>query len=224
MTKFCIPVQAKTVKELVSRSKIVATKADIVELWLDQLKPSELAKLEPKLIISSIKKPILVVNKTKAEKGKWQGTEKERLSLLYEFGIAGAAYIDVGLSTNSNHLKTLIKSLPKVKFIVSWHDFAKTPSLNVLEKLLNKAKKLDPDFIKIVTTAKKSADNQIIAELCLKHKTLQKKLIAFCMGKYGKVSRVDLLKHKSPIIYAAIDAKSKSALGQLTINEYKNLI
>jgi 3-dehydroquinate dehydratase type I len=77
--------------------------------------------------------------------------------------------------------------------------------------------------IKIVSFARSWEDNLTILSLIPFAKARKQEIIAFCMGKKGKVSRLF-----SPILgaawtYASLNKVKASAPGQLTVREIKDI-
>lgn len=210
----CCSLTPKTAKEAIRNMEKTSKLADIIELRIDYIKDIG-AKALKKILESKIK-PIIVTNRKKSEKGNFKGNEKHRIKLLGEAIELNADYVDIEYGTDKKLIKKLIDKKNKTKIIISYHNFKKTP--NNLSDIYNKIKKLNPDVIKIVTFANSINDNFRIFEL-LKNKKENEKIIAFCMGEYGQISRILSLKYGSFLTYCAFERKKQSAQGQLTINE-----
>jgi 3-dehydroquinate dehydratase-1 len=107
----------------------------------------------------------------------------------------------------------------KVPVLVSWHDFAKTPSNDELADMLSEMR-VYSNFVKVVTTAKSTADSLRILEL-YEH-TLGLNAVIFAMGEAGIVSRIlCTILGAAPFTYASLD--EAVAPGQLTVREMKSL-
>ena len=220
MALICIPIRAQTVPELKKIIKKTEKNADIIELWVDSLangqKPAELMKL--------IRKPVIIVNKGKEEKGRFRGGESTRVKILSSYLKAGAAFVDVALETDPHLLKDLLKSRRKnSKVILSYHDFRSTPSLETLRKIRDRGFRLGADIVKIATTCNKMEDNLVILNLLMDSAKSQKPCIALCMGEKGRISRLLASACGSYIIYLAPDGKNRTAPGQLTLDEYSRI-
>jgi len=192
-----------------------AKDADLAELRLDYIKNINNAKL--KNLMQNCRKPVIVTNRKKSEGGFFNGNENKRIETLKNALELGADYVDVEYSSDKKSIRDLIHNKRKTKIIVSYHDFEKTPG--DINKIYVRIKKLNPDFIKIVTNARSVADNFRIFDLIRKANKEKRKIIAFCMGDYGKFSRILSIIFGSQITYASISKRKESASGQLTINE-----
>lgn len=221
MTLIAIPIRAKSLPLLQKKVKAASAKADIIEVWLDQL-PAATTSAQIKKITG---KSIIIVNKPKREKGDWTGSEAARVNRLKEFVNGQAAYVDIGLNTDVRFINELIKCKKKgTKIIVSFHDFKKTPSEEQLWKLIKKGFALGADVVKIATYANSYGDSLKILNILNRAQKKKLNLVAMCMGKYGKITRVMGPILGSYLSFVALDGKTKTAPGQLTIDEYKKII
>ncbi len=109
--------------------------------------------------------------------------------------------------------------------ILSYHDYHGTPSLSVLWKIFQEARRKGADIVKIVTTAKKTEDNLIIFNLLATvRKQSKTPCIAHCMGEKGVPSRKRAADSGSFITYVAVDKASITAKGMMTLKEWKNTV
>ena len=217
MTLLCVPIQAKTKQELKRKIASAVPGADAVEIWVDHLQP-EISAFE---IRKMTRKPLIIVNKSKREKGKWKGTEAERIKRLMEFAHEGADYIDVDISTTAELIRKLIRNKKKSKIIISYHNFNQTPSERVLWDIIKKTVHIGADIVKIATFANKPEDNITILNILAEAKKRRLKVAAMCMGKHGKISRLYGSQLGSKLTYVALNSQQKTAPGQLTLDEYK---
>lgn len=211
----CIPIQSTTLAELKRRLQKVPVRADLVEVWIDHL-PTDINAQD---IIAASKKPLLIVNKPKREKGHWPGTEKQRIDRLKQFAQPGVRYLDIGVDTDPKLIKELIKNKKKSKIIISYHNFERTPSGTALEKIVKKGFRLGADIVKIATLAQKKEDNIEVLKLLKKKKSLA----VMCMGEKGKISRVAGPMLGSQLTFVSADEQAKTAPGQLTLKEYESI-
>ena len=104
------------------------------------------------------------------------------------------------------------------KFVVSWHDFKKTPNLPSLNKKLKNMKKFS-NHIKIVTMAKTVNDATRI--MSLYNNTSGIKLIAFSMGEEGRFTRILCLHMGSQFTYVSLG--TPIAPGQFSLDEIRKM-
>jgi 3-dehydroquinate dehydratase/shikimate dehydrogenase len=211
--KICIPITAKTAKDALAEMKEAEKFADIVEFRIDYMK--NISKGHLKKILKKKKREVIVTNRAKREGGKFMGNEKKRISLLRTAAELGADYIDVELSSGKKALSAIKGANSGTKTICSYHNFKKTPSMKELESIYRRIRKTGAYMAKIVVYANSINDNFKIFKL-LKGK---RRLVSFCMGVKGEMSRVLAPKYGSCITFASLGKGKESAPGQLTIRE-----
>ncbi len=107
----------------------------------------------------------------------------------------------------------------KTPILVSWHDYNATPDNDDLADTLSEMR-VYSNFVKVVTSAKNSAD--AIRLLSLYESTVGLNAIIFAMGEAGIISRVlCTVVGNAPFTYASLD--SALAPGQLTIGDMRKL-
>ena len=157
--------------------------------------------------------PVVVTCRRREDGGRWAGTEEDRRLVLRTAIISGADYVDLE--------RDIAKSIPrygKTRRIVSHHDFETTPD-NV-EEIWAEMAEMNPDIIKLVTTATSPSDCVRMLKLVAGAKI---PTIAFCMGEYGIPSRILCGKYGAPFTYAAFSAEREIAPGQLTFQQMKQI-
>lgn len=214
--KVCTTIAAKTSEEMGRKATLAfALGTDLVEFRVDMLEESPSSMV--KGLRRFARKAVITVRR-KEEGGGFRGSEAERLALISELSGLKPLYVDVELSTAVENPEWYgsLKSAPKK--IVSWHDFAGTPTLSALRKARRSAGELG-DVAKIVTTAKKVEDNGRVLKL---YEDEPESLIAFCMGEAGTASRLASLQLGSPVTYASLP-NEPVAPGQLSVSTVAGL-
>lgn len=212
----CIPIQARSLKDLKARAQKAERIADLIEVWIDYLPP----ETDARSIAACCSKPLIVVNKPRREKGLWKGSEKQRIERLQQFAVLGVAYIDIGIDTDLKLIQKLIKAKKRTKIIISYHNFKNTPEAKVLQQKVRRALNLGADVVKVATFARKPSDNLTVLNLLGK---IKKPMAAMCMGEHGKISRMVGLALGSHFTFVALDESKKSVPGQMTVKEYKTV-
>lgn len=216
--KICISIAEESINRAAAALIRANQLADLIELRLDYLSRPNLEELLPK-----VKKPLIVTNRLANEGGKFQGNEAERIGTLKKAINLGVPFIDIELASGRDNIYGLLHNQNQTSIIMSFHDFRKTGSYQELRMLLNKMVAWGANVSKIVTLARSWADNLPILNLVLYARQRQHKIVAFCLGEKGKISRI-----VSPLLggewtYAALQANKKCAPGQLTINELQEI-
>jgi 3-dehydroquinate dehydratase type I len=105
--------------------------------------------------------------------------------------------------------------------ILSFHNYSETPPAEQLTKILEAEKRLGCDICKIVTTARAPRDNLTVLGFLLREAATAR-LVSFAMGSDGVPSRVLSPWFGAEFTFAALSEKSKTADGQLTIDELRS--
>ena len=208
--RICVSILPKTMLEALRLiEKVEASNANFIEVRLDCLKNQhELADLATHGQIPKIATD-------------WSSrTEKEQRQMLLSAAKSGFEYVDIELSTPQ--LKDLIKELKALgaKPIVSFHKFNGSLSTSELNSILEKEISSGADVCKIVTTAKRIEDNLTILNFTSTASS-KTKLVCFCMGELGKVSRLLSPLFGGFFTFASLERGSETASGQMTIQEMK---
>ena len=192
--------------------------ADLIELRVDYLRNAGLG-----LLFQNRKKPFIVTHRRKEEGGRYRGDERKRLGVLQEAIDLGTDYVDVELATERSLLQGLIRNKRSTRIILSFHDFRKTPPPKELQKLLDQMVRLEADVVKIVSFARSWEDNLNILSLLPFAKERKQKIVAFCMGEKGKISRIFSPFLGAAWTYASLNQSKTSAPGQLTAQALKDI-
>jgi 3-dehydroquinate dehydratase type I len=215
--KICIPIVETTVEKALRSIKEAVRWADLIELRVDYLTGAKFERL-----LENRPKPLIVTNRKKEEGGKYKGEERKRLGILQEAIDLGTDYIDVEFAVERSFLQDLIKNKRETQIILSFHDFRKTPSSKELQRHCDQMIRLGADVIKIVPFARSWVDNLTILSLIPFAKERKQKIVAFCMGEKGKISRIFSPFLGAAWTYASLSKNRASAPGQLTIRELKD--
>lgn len=217
--KICIPIRETPFKKALLKIKKAQKYADFVEIWFDRFRSAT----EMKALMKASRKPVIAVCRGPVEKGSFEGTERERIALLEEAVHCGAAFMDCGIQTKLPHIKKIKTTCERfgAKLIISKHFWNDTPSLARLEATIKRAKKLGAAIVKIATTVKRWEDNVILFELTARAQAGGDRVVILGMGEKGKISRVGCPLLGGFLTYVALDQNSKTAAGQLTVQELR---
>lgn len=206
----CVSIARTRHKMVLAEHQALAQRgAKLIELRVDWLSR---APDVPRLL-KDRPTPVVVTCRRREDGGKWTGTEDERRTVLRTAIISGADYVDLE--------DDIAKSIPrygKTKRIISHHDFQVTP--DNLEEIWAEMAEMNPDIIKLVTTANSPSDCVRVLKLVSESKI---PTIGFCMGEFGILSRILCGRYGSPFTYGAFSAEREIAPGQLTFQQMKDL-
>ena len=215
--RICVSILPKNNLEALSLiEKAEKAKADFIEVRLDWLEISK--KLSD--ISASTKIPLIAANKLQSEKGYFSGTEIEWQQTLLFAVKSGFEYVDVNLSS-PKHIETIsqLKQLG-AKPIVSYHKFDGALSVTVMEDVLIRELASEASICKIVTTANHVEDNLPVLSF-VSSASSKAKLVCFCMGEQGKVSRLLSPMFGAFFTFASLENGSETAAGQMSIGEMR---
>jgi len=159
--------------------------------------------------LSKIKKPLIY----KVDKG----------SQIDENLTRKASYVDVEIDTSEEKIKNIKKINPKIKLIISFHDYSGTPKTEVLKKHYKKMIKMNPDIVKFATKANYVQDSFRMLEFLTYLQEKKQNSICVCMGEKGVITRMVGHLFGNKLMYFGSSQKTKTAEGQLTIKEFKSL-
>ena len=215
--RICVSILPKNnVEALNLIEKAEQAKVHLIEVRLDCLKFSQ--KLSD--LSASTKIPLIATIKLPIEKGFFAGTETERQHTLLYAAKNDFEYVDLDFSSTKQ--KEIINQLKLLgaKSIVSYHKFDGALNVSAMENILNEEIASGASICKIVTTAKQIKDNlpalNFVSSACNKAK-----LVCFCMGEHGKVSRLLSPLFGAFLTFASLEQGNETAVGQMSISEMR---
>jgi len=216
LMKICIPIKEKDLAKVNRRLLEASERADLAEIWLDQLNDADIENL-----ISKAPLPIVAVCKRKTEKGDYIGSYEDQSQMLIKAIKSGASYVDIPLYMPDKLNKKIVQESRKngVKVIISHHDFKKTPSYMEMLKMTSKMLKKGADIVKI---AVKSQNLQDAIQLISVGKMLKTPHILIGMGQKGILTRILTPTLGGEMMFAVMSKKGQTAEGQISVSELKN--
>lgn len=212
-TRICVSVYGENEENLVANIRRGFEKgADLAEVRLDLSGYSSVESLVAKL--RPFADRLVLTLRPVGEGGKSSLPAEERVKILKRLADIGPAYIDLELSTLKQHPADDFRGAG-VKVIASWHSFESTPDDGSLNNFCEECLK-QGDVAKVVTFSNGPRDNIRVISLYAKYPSTR--LIAFCMGEQGWITRILSMAADAPIAYAAL-GDAKTAPGQLTVEE-----
>ena len=164
----------------------------------------------------------VITIKPRTQGGLYSGSEEELCRSIEKWASIRPAYIDVDAAFVHVRPEILGKIRGEsVRTIISWHDFASTASTRMLLQNAEEALNIG-DVAKIVSTARSLEDNAKILRL-YGQVTSPHRLVAFCMGFRGQISRVLCLPLGSPFTYAYA-GRTRAAPGQPSLNALREVL
>jgi 3-dehydroquinate dehydratase/shikimate dehydrogenase len=224
----CVPVCVGRSEELRPAAERAAALADVVELRLDCLEPSELdgALGEIESLLQSPHTFIFTLRHTgqggvRAHADDARRAFRARLrGLLAAAGAPKRHFVD--LEFDDPAARALVKDFAAcARVICSQHDFEGVSA--DLDQLYERMDATGADALKIAVTARDATDCLPVFRLLARARREGRPLVALAMGEAGKVTRVLGPSRGSLLTYAASAASHETAPGQLTAEELRGL-
>uniref|UniRef100_A0A7J3VRT8 3-dehydroquinate dehydratase n=1 Tax=Caldiarchaeum subterraneum TaxID=311458 RepID=A0A7J3VRT8_CALS0 len=210
-TLVCVSVYGSDEDDLGRRvSYALSRGGDLAEARLDLTGVSSWERVYT--VLKPFSEKLILTLRPVDEGGKSMLTDSERLSVLAQLCRMRPAYVDIELKTAKNNDLGVLKQ--GCRLIVSWHG-GSTPDT---EKLVETAREClrYGDVAKIVTFSNGAEDN--LRMIMLYTHIPSERLVAFCMGEKGWITRIVSTAAGAPIAYAAMDEMA-TAPGQLPLTE-----
>lgn len=147
--------------------------------------------------------------------------DSQRLEMLKNAMLWGAAYVDIEFESNQEYFKAISEytvSLNK-KIIISYHNYNTTPPLQELEKIVSDIFRMGAHIAKIACTVSMPSHNAELLSLYSKYKSI----ISIGMDTKGKITRIAAPMLGAPFTYASLK-DFPSAPGQLAVDEMIELM
>ena len=212
--KICVAITGSTPADMMRNAEEIVRENHFVEFRLDYL-PNPLAII-PRLkqfLYERGEITAIATCRRAATGGKFKGTIPAELEVLEKAAQAGCHLIDIELQTAEHTKPAQMKKLRSfgAALIISHHDFEATRNLDaVFDRILP----FQPEFVKIVSTAKTLADNVTMMRF-LDRRRDEANIIGISMGEQGIISRVLGLRAGSVFTFAAAHAGEETGPGQI---------
>jgi len=212
--KICVAIIGTTVAEMVERATSATKETTFLEFRLDYLDKPLLAlpKLKHFLAERTEVTAIATCRRT-ANGGKFDGNLAAELEILIKAGGSGFHLVDLELESAQELKKAEFQKLREngAALIVSHHDFKQTKDL---DGIFARIAPFEPEFVKIVPTAKTLTDNVTLMRF-LERMNDHSNIIGTCMGDAGIISRVLGVRAGSAFTFASASAGEETAPGQI---------
>lgn len=208
--KIIVPLRPSNFEDFSSDLQRVDGRADMVEIWLDWLEDLE-AFLKAFKVMDKSDYQFLAVCKSEEEKGSFEGTSMERAEILKSFLEAGGDYVDLDYTRNDS---AAIEILPSEQLILSLHDFSGIPEVLDIESEAMTV--YNPAVYKFAVTTDTDVELGVFLDFVSKLPETMP-VILTTMGEQGTVGR-NMLEPRTWGAFYALDKKSKTASGQLTLD------
>jgi 3-dehydroquinate dehydratase type I len=214
----CIPILAKNTEEALVKITRANPIADILEFRLDVMDSYRIADM-----IQIASKPVMVTYRSAREGGKSSVSHETRTRCLLDAVEHGADFVDVEYSMPLESRRRVVEKLGS-RVIISIHLVNDTPPNETLEDILKNLAGTGAHIVKIVTRAREPMDNLRVLGLIPRAQKLGVRIISFCMGPLGRLSRIVSPLLGAYLTFASLGAGEESADGQIPAVEMKKML
>jgi 3-dehydroquinate dehydratase / shikimate dehydrogenase len=212
--KVCVAIIGSTAAEMLEKASAVVKETPFLEFRLDYLEKPLLAlpKFKHFFQDNTAATGIATCRRT-ANGGKFSSKVPDEIEILSKAAAAGFHIVDVELESAEAMKKGELQKLRDtgVALIISHHDFNATKDL---EGIYKRIAPFQPDFIKIVPTAKSLVDNVTLMRF-IERMEDHSNIIGICMGDAGIISRVLGVRAGSAFTFAAATVGEETGPGQI---------
>ncbi len=157
--------------------------------------------------------PVMLTLRKASQGGKFSGTEEEREKLIEQLLALSPPFFDLEGEMRPEFLEKAVKNHPKTRFVLSHHDFEKTPEN--LSEIYQSLSRYSPFTCKIAAMANSTNDALRMLLFAKSHSNVS----AICMGEKGEFARVLGKIFGNAVDYAVLQGHGKTGPGQLTVEE-----
>jgi 3-dehydroquinate dehydratase/shikimate dehydrogenase len=222
MSRICVSITGATASEMLSRAEQVSHENPFIELRLDTLnKPQAILPKLKSFTAANRHVTVIATCRRNENGGHFVGELFEQAEILEGAAKAGCQLIDVEIESAETVRPADWKRLRAsgAALILSYHDFSHTRGL---QRAFERMQHFDPEFYKIVPTARSLADNVAVLELLQLHGD-DTNMIAMAMGEAGIVSRLLGARAGSAFTFASMAVGEETASGQMTVDTLRSL-
>jgi 3-dehydroquinate dehydratase/shikimate dehydrogenase len=210
--RFCVSILPKNEKKL--REMLgMCLDGDLIEIRCDYIRSRGLK------LISQQTKPVIITIRTQAEGGFFGGSPTELIRIYQEMIDAGMDYIDISDQVADEVLPSL-RLNDRTKLVLSCHSSGNNADSLALE--LDEMLNVRADVYKLVLQAESLNDNLTALKLMEHARRLNIAFVIHAQGEEGKLSRIIGSFRGNSWTYVSLTDRSRTALGQLSIQEAKH--
>ncbi|RXS98170.1 shikimate dehydrogenase [Silvibacterium dinghuense] len=212
--RICVAIIGSTPEEMLAKAEEAARENHFLEFRLDYLPKPLLALPKLQTFLCERGDVTAVATCRRVEGGgKFKGSMASELEVLEKAAEAGCHLVDLEIETAEAIKHAQIDKLRSrgAALLISYHDFHTTKDL---DKVFERIRPFEPEFIKVVSTAKHLADNVAMMRFLERVRDLAS-VVGICMGDQGLISRVLGLRAGSVFTFAAATVGEETGPGQI---------
>jgi 3-dehydroquinate dehydratase/shikimate dehydrogenase len=219
--KLCVAVQGATPAELFSRAESASKDSVFIELRLDFLPKPSAALADLKAFLHRRRElTVLATCRRKSFGGHFAGSLNSELELLQKAAETGCHMVDLEIESADQMTRPQMAKFRAAlraagaALLISSHDFTRTRRAEGLSQTAKRIEAYEPEFVKVVTTARCLADNLSVLRM-VEDESLRFHLVGLAMGEDGLISRVFSPREGAAFTFASAADGAETAPGQV---------
>ena len=221
-TKLCISLQGATSAELFGAAESARKDSVFIEFRLDSLaKPAAVFPDLKSFLARHREVTAIATCRRKAFGGHFTGSLNAEIELLQKAAEAGAHIVDLEVESAEQTTRPQLAKFraalraASAALLISSHDFSRTRRPDGLNQTAQRIAEFEPEFIKVVSTARSLADNLSVLKM-IEDQSLSTHLVGIAMGEEGLISRVLSVRAGAAFTFASAADGAETAPGQVS--------
>ncbi len=224
--KLCVAIQGVTAAEMMGRAETVLKDSKFLEFRLDAChKPAATLNALKEFLSEHRDVTAIGTCRRKPFGGMFDGALTAELDVLLKAAEAGCRIVDLEVESAEEAKPAQLDKFRAglqaagAALLVSFHDFSRTKGL---AQAAERIEAFEPDFVKVVSTARTLSDNLEVLRL-IEDRSLGAQVVGIAMGEEGLVSRVLGPRAGAAFTFASPDDGAETAPGQVTARTLRDL-
>jgi 3-dehydroquinate dehydratase / shikimate dehydrogenase len=220
--RLCIAVQGATPAELFSHAEAALKDSIFIELRLDSLPKPPAVLPELKAFLNRRRDVTVIATcRRKSNGGRFTGSLNAELELLQNAAETGCHVVDLEIESVEQMSRPQLAKFRSAlraagaSLLISSHDFSRTRRPDGLSQVAKNIAAYEPEFVKVVTTARSLTDNLSILRM-VENESLDVQMVGIAMGEEGLISRVLSPRAGATFTFASAADGAETAPGQVS--------
>lgn len=216
--KLCVAIQGATAAEMLERAGAALRDSSFLEFRLDWLaKPAAAAPALAEFLGEHREVTAIATCRRKAHGGNFAGSLTSEFEVLLKAAEAGCSIVDLEVESAEEAKAAQLAKFREglaaagTALLISFHDFARTKGL---DQAAERIEAFQPEYVKVVSTAKSLADNLAVLKL-IEERSLSSHVVGIAMGEEGILSRVLGPRAGATFTFASFGDGTETAPGQV---------
>jgi 3-dehydroquinate dehydratase / shikimate dehydrogenase len=220
--KLCIAVQGTTAAELLSHAESATKDSIFIEFRLDALAKPAAALPDLKAFLARHREVTAIATcRRKTTGGHFTGSLSSEMEILLKAAESGAHIVDLELESAEQCTRPQLAKFRAAlraagaALLISSHDFSRTRRPDGLNQTAQHIAEFEPEFIKVVSTARSLADNLSVLRM-VEDQSLNSQVVGIAMSEEGLISRVLSPRAGAAFTFASSAEGAETAPGQVS--------